>query len=170
MRYLSKICGRHSLLPKSFLNPLRYDSGAVQYISKLAIVRKGWYNGQDIAAKTLRDLGSDSEQTKKVGATSHVLRRTDHIPQRFHEAVTIWKTLHHPNVLSLLGVTITRDQLTTVSEWMTNGSANEFTEAHPDANRLKLVCFPFGSLSFLMFILNDLHAACRCYQGVNLHA
>ena len=76
------------------------------------------------------------------------LRRTDHVPQRFHEGVAIWKVLHHQNVLALLGVTTTGDQFTTVSEWMTNGNVNEFIKAHPDANLLKLVCFPFGSLSF----------------------
>ena len=81
--YLSKICGRHNLLPESVLDPLRCDlAGTVQHRGKLAIVRKGWYNGQEIAAKALRDLGGDLEQTKKVGATYRVQQRNDHIPHR----------------------------------------------------------------------------------------
>jgi hypothetical protein len=61
----------------------------------------------------------------------------------------IWRTLHHPNVLELLGVTMTGDQLTAVSEWMTNENINKFIKAHPDVNRLELVRFSFGSTPFL---------------------
>lgn len=112
-----------------------------------ATVRRGWYDGRQVAVKALRNPGSDPEQTKVVGATTCVLRRANHIPQRFHEGITIWKTLHHQNVLSLLGVTTTGDQFTMVSEWMTNGNANEFIEAHPEVNRLELVRFLSCSLS-----------------------
>ena len=30
-----------------------------------------------------------------------------------------------------------------VSDWMVNGNINDFVKAHPDANRLGLVGFPF---------------------------
>ena len=53
-----------------------------------------------------------------------------------------WKTLQHPNVLPLLGVTMTEVQLTMVSEWMVNGSINEFVRANPDVDRLGLVSLP----------------------------
>ena len=33
------------------------------------------------------------------------------------------------------------DQLTMVSEWMVNGTVNEFIKADPDANRFELVRF-----------------------------
>ena len=29
-----------------------------------------------------------------------------------------------------------------ISDWMTNGNINDFIKAHPDADRLGLVCFP----------------------------
>ena len=29
-----------------------------------------------------------------------------------------------------------------ISDWMINGNINDFVEAHPDADRLGLVCFP----------------------------
>ena len=55
----------------------------------------------------------------------------------------IWNTLRHPNVLPLLGVTMTENRFVMVSEWMDNGSINVFVKAHPDMNRLKLVRFSF---------------------------
>ena len=51
----------------------------------------------------------------------------------------MWKALCHPNVLSLLGVTMGNNQFAMVSEWMTNGNINEFVRANRDANRFKLV-------------------------------
>ena len=52
-----------------------------------------------------------------------------------------WKTLQHPNVLPLMGVTMSEGQFAMVSEWMVGGNINEYVEANPDANRLKLVRF-----------------------------
>jgi hypothetical protein len=53
----------------------------------------------------------------------------------------IWKTLCHPNVLPMLGVTISDHKLTMVSEWMVNGNINEFIRVHRDANCFELVGF-----------------------------
>ena len=55
-----------------------------------------------------------------------------------------WETLRHPNVLSLLGVTMGDEQFAMVSEWMANGNINEFVKAHRNVNRLELV----GSCSY----------------------
>ena len=60
----------------------------------------------------------------------------------------IWRFLHHPNVLPLLGVTMTGNRLVTVSEWMENGNINQFVKAHPSVDRLELVCLLFGALIF----------------------
>ena len=70
--------------------------------------------------------------------------------QHFCREVIIWKTLHHPNVLPLLGVTMTiaENRFAMVSEWIENGNINQFLKAHPDVDRVELVCFPF-SLSLL---------------------
>ena len=51
----------------------------------------------------------------------------------------VWKTLHHPNVLPLLGAAMGKTQLTMASEWMVNGNVNEFTKAHVNVDRLGLV-------------------------------
>lgn len=58
----------------------------------------------------------------------------------------MWSALRHPNVLPLLGATMTGAQYMMVSEWMANGNINEFVEAHQDADRLGLVSFIFKVL------------------------
>ena len=57
-----------------------------------------------------------------------------------------WSALRHPNVLPLLGATMTGTRFVMVSEWMENGNINEFLGVHPDADRLGLVGFPFEAL------------------------
>lgn len=54
----------------------------------------------------------------------------------------MWKALRHPNVLPLIGVTITDNRFAMVTEWMANGNVNEFVKANKDADRLGLVRFP----------------------------
>ena len=58
----------------------------------------------------------------------------------------MWKALNHPNVVPLLGILENRSRLkfAMVSEWMVNGTLNQFVKAHWDANRFKLVRFPYG--------------------------
>ena len=63
------------------------------------------------------------------------------IAQTFCKEVVTWKSLHHPNVLPLLGVTMGKRVFAMVSEWMVNGNINEFVETHRDANRFELVGF-----------------------------
>ena len=65
------------------------------------------------------------------------------VTQRFCKEVMTWKTLRHPNVLPLLGVTMGNHRFAMVSEWMANGNINEFIEAHSDVNRFELVGFPY---------------------------
>ena len=69
LHYLSRICGRQSLLPRSPPNPLRYYATELspRYNSKVATVWKGKCDGQLIAARVLKDPGGDSERIRKVG-------------------------------------------------------------------------------------------------------
>jgi hypothetical protein len=70
--------------------------------------------------------------------------------QRFCKEAVTWKTLRHPNVVPLIGVTMSETRFAMVSDWMVNGNINEFVKAHPDVNRLDLVSLSFkASLSSL---------------------
>ena len=68
---------------------------------------------------------------------------TDRDSQRFCAEVAAWKTLRHPNILPLLGVTTFVGRLVMVSEWMAHGTINQFVKANADADRLGLVSFSF---------------------------
>ena len=81
-----------------------------------------------------------------------------------------WSTLRHPNVLSLLGVTMTEGRLVMVSEWMVKGNINEFVKADPKADRLKLVCFCPRSLFSLVTDDYAIAVAWRRHRGIDLHA
>ena len=54
-----------------------------------------------------------------------------------------WRALRHPNILRLLGVTVTENCFVMVSEWMVKGDIDEFVKADAEADRLGLVCFLF---------------------------
>ena len=71
----------------------------------------------------------------------------------------MWKHLTHPNILSLLGVTVTPFQL--ISNWMSGGDLPGYIEKNPNADRLKLVG---GSPVVITLRLLQLSAIRRC-QG-----
>ena len=52
-----------------------------------------------------------------------------------------WRTLRHPNVFPLVGVTMGDRRFAMLSEWMANGNINEFVDSHEDVNRWALVRF-----------------------------
>ena len=49
----------------------------------------------------------------------------------------MWKRLTHPNIVPLLGITLTPLQL--VSEWIPNGDLRYYIEVNPNVDRLELV-------------------------------
>ena len=59
--------------------------------------------------------------------------------QRFCREGVAWRHLRHPNILPLLGVTVTEHQFALVSEWMENGNINDFIEKDRHVNRVELV-------------------------------
>ena len=50
-----------------------------------------------------------------------------------------WKFLRHPNVLPLIGVTMSETRFAMISDWIVNGNINDFVKAYPDINRPGLV-------------------------------
>jgi len=71
----------------------------------------------------------------------------------------MWKYLTHPNILPLLGVTLTPFQL--ISTWMPGGDLPEYIKKNPDVDRIGLV----GALP-VVFILRLLSLPdMRCCEG-----
>ena len=62
------------------------------------------------------------------------------------------KSLQHPNVLPLLGATITETRFAMISEWMANGSINDFVKAHPGVDRPRIVGFAKGYVVIALLI------------------
>jgi serine/threonine protein kinase len=60
--------------------------------------------------------------------------------QGFCRGAVAWKHLRHPNILPLLGVTVSERRFAMVSEWMENGDINEFVAKDKSVNRAELVC------------------------------
>ena len=87
--------------------------------------------------------------------------------QRFCKEVITWKSLRHPNVLSLLGVIMTENQFAMVSEWMSNGNINQFVRENIDVNRYGLVSSPSR---FLASSFVDTSVVGRCREGLDSYA
>ena len=82
----------------------------------------------------------------------------------------MWRSLQHPNVLPLVGVTMSETQFTMISDWMANGNINDFAKAHPDTNRLELVgcSLEVPSLRFKLIDNWTTYLAGGRRQGVDL--
>ena len=83
-----------------------------------------------------------------------------------------WKTLRHPNVLPLLGVSMDNGEFAMASNWMINGNINQFVEVDWAANRFELVghlCRRSLRISFFGdYCLNPIVQGCR--SGVGIYA
>ena len=146
MATLCRICGHQALLPRSVQIPLCYDRmDAPLYHGGFAEVWKGEHQRREVAVKVLKIYKtSNLVKITKVGFQSESFAWVDRLTriiQRFCKEVMTWRALRHQNVLSLVGVTMSNNQFTMVSEWMVNGNINEFVKAHRDENRFELVGF-----------------------------
>ena len=138
------MCRRHALLPRALKIPFCYDrTGVALYRGGFADVWKGKHRGREVAVKVLRTYSNSDLQ--RIAGVSYWLcslpacRCTDSPVQRFCKEVVTWKTLRHPNILPLIGVSMSKIQFAMVSDWMENGNINDFVKAHPNADRIELV-------------------------------
>lgn len=135
---------------------------------------KGQYCGQEVAVQMLRVYRqSDYERIRRVGcqqSTQPTVHTNSCISQRFCKEVVTWKALHHPNVMPLLGVTMTETQFMMASEWVDNGNINEFVKADANVNRLELVCCVPKLFSLPSTDGYTITVAQRCHQGTSVHA
>jgi len=150
LKPLYRICGLHNLPPRAMQIELLNDpAGIAFYRGGFADVFKCMGQSMEVAVKVLRTYRtSDLQKITRVSyyqdSISFCVDGLTITMQKYYKEAIAWKSLCHPNVLPLLGVPKDRSQFefAMVSEWMTNGTINEFVRAHRDVNRFKLVCFP----------------------------
>ena len=145
LKLLYRTCGHHEIIPRTLQVPVSYDRTRSPLCrGGYADVWKEEYHGQSVAVKVIRTY--KNEVLQKVIHVSRCcalfFRLTcsqKRAVQRFCKEAVMWRYLQHPNVLSLIGVVMSSNQFAMVSDWMVNGNINEYIQAHPDANRFKLV-------------------------------
>jgi len=109
-------------------------------------VYEGTFNRTKVCIKRVpMYIKDDQQKGAKVHCRSSHLPRssslTKPIPsQTFCQEAVTWKHLIHPNIVPLLGVTITPFQL--ISNWMSGGDLPEYLKKNSGANRLGLVGVP----------------------------
>ncbi|KAF9644194.1 kinase-like protein, partial [Thelephora ganbajun] len=125
-RLLSKICKAQRIIPASYILQERFiHVGSAHGRGGFADVSNGKYLGCSVAIKRLRMSQEDS----------------DRIFKRLCREVIVWKHLSHPNILPLLGVSVSIDPhcFCILSEWMPHGNVMQYARSNPEANRLKLL-------------------------------
>jgi serine/threonine protein kinase len=139
---LCKTCSRHRVIPKSMHIPdCSTDATQVQYTGGFSNVSQSTYEGHRVAIKVLHVYSNNLNAVLSVSGPTIYFVALAHMnsSQGFCREVVAWKHLRHPNILPLLGVTVSENRFAMVSEWMDNGNINEFVRKDYDANRTALV-------------------------------
>jgi len=112
-----------------------------------ANVSRGTYEGRQVAIKVVRVyVTSDLDLILSVSVVFCVTVTVwVNMSQRFCREGVAWKHLRHPNILPLIGVTVSNQRFAMISVWMENGNINEFVGKDRHVNRIELVCLAIGS-------------------------
>ena len=94
-----------------------------------------------------------------VDAVASFVRHHRRNQQVFCQEAVMWRHLTHPNILPLLGVTVT-PTFQLISNWMPGGDLPGYIEKNPNADRLELVGVP--PAVFIPCLLRPLPAIRRC--------
>ena len=149
MKLLLRICSHHNLPPGAMQIELVEipRSTAYNFRGGFGDVFRCMNQGLEVAVKVLR-LPPDGDQRKRTLVSHSRFTLRPHGPvrlpqpmQRYYKEAITWKFLTHQNVLPFLGVPKNRArfEFAMVSEWMVNGTINEFVKARTNVNRFKLV-------------------------------
>ena len=150
LRELRRICGIYHTLPPSHTIP---DS-LLDIISEPTVrgfygdVHKGSLNNSTVRVKRLltSSEGAGQNFTKVQYPRCHLHPFTNVVKtQNFYEEAVAWKHLGHPNIVSLLGITITAPPFQLVSDWISGENLTEYIGNNPGTDELGLVSHPPAS-------------------------
>lgn len=132
---LSKICKTCTIIPASYVLQEEIRIKRICCHGGFADVSKGEYSGLSVAVKRLRVNKGDYDRVFK-GLCQEIIG---------------WKRLAHPNILPLLGVSITADKSSfdILTEWVPNGNIMEYTKSNPKENRLRLLSEVMSGVAYL---------------------
>ena len=153
---LSKICKARAIIPSSYLLSAELIRvGRVYYHGGFADVSNGEYLGCPVAIKHLRMNGESSDRVFKVVSTALLYHHNPLLSftQGLCREIIGWKHLSHPNILPLLGVSVSTDPYSfrIITKWMPNESVTRYARSNPKVNRLRLV-YPITVPHKLYFI------------------
>ncbi|KAG8944573.1 hypothetical protein FRC04_001696 [Tulasnella sp. 424] len=92
-----------------------------------------------VAVKTLRAVALPSGDEAQITKT---------LLWRLEKELRIWMQLQHTNIAPLLGFTF-GDELVMISPWFSHGDVSKYLDAHPEADRMKLVQGVAAGLEYL---------------------
>ena len=115
----------------------------IRYHGGFADVSNGEYLERPVAVKRLKVYEGDHKSIFKVPFINLIrcLYHCSTSTQWLCREIIGWKHLSNPNILPLLGVSVSADPhcFLILTDWMSNGNVVEFTRSHPEENRLRLV-------------------------------
>ena len=94
-----------------------------------------------MAIKCLKMNEGDTERVFRVPLIGLVRYHCSALVQRLCREIIGWKGLAHPNILPLLGVSVSTDPhcFRILTEWMPSGNVMQYARSNLEANRLRLV-------------------------------
>jgi serine/threonine protein kinase len=165
LKTLRRICGGKALLPRSVQIPMDLDVRPEPFAQGgFGDMYNGTLHGSRVCVKRLRVHRENAlESVMKVRSMPSLsLSVISRISQAFCQEVVMWKSLNHPNIVPLLGATIS-PSLQLISSWMSGGQLPTYIKEHPDARLIWLVRI----FHYVCSVLTPLQAVRRC-QGPRL--
>jgi len=109
-------------------------------------IREGSLNNSTVRVKRL--FAPSEEEGQNCRKVQHPYRHFCSFTkntQNFYEEAVTWKLLEHPNIVSLLGVTITAPPFQLVSDWISGEDLTKYIGNNPGTDELRLVGDPPAS-------------------------